>query len=771
MVQAYKTSDLVEINFANNPGVLVNKQIKDKWEDLSAKLLACDVPITVYDNFCCRVKGKGNYLSEHAFGYALDFNKPTNLDHQGACNPADCDLSPCILQAIKDAGFEWGGAWTNPCDPHHVEWGGGTSNINNVNFCTKPVASGALRGSGSATTSSCELTKYPIDGSSLDKGNEQYKFGCVDANNAIACEKSTGSPTNSGNSFTIDSTNSKLKVECEKRSTSSTPSSSSSPGSDPSSPTTLTQSYYQNGKEIDDVWVKLRPKLKARGLSGEASSNVWDSTTKSWVPFDKVYPAQTKTPYKRPTTDQINIGESIDRISELPSWAKAGLKEAAKSGKEEFLKAVKSLGDLISDATKEISEAVDEESNPLLDALNYIISIFESEEDLSRVEVSGKGRCFSLALSASKSNAESKLIEVNFQGQKVKVHNIVAPLFIKINHEISASTDTAIKSYKFWQDTAGGTFNWRCKLHAPVCDINDRSLHSFGIAIDINPSMNPYSTKVSNIPNGVITIFANNDFSWGGNWATTPDPMHFEWNGNKGDFDGDGNVDNCDPKYLTPASVASTSSATGGAVTGTGPLSKIYNDNKAAIDKAEKDHGVPIDVIVAIIRQETNGKVRDVSPTGAAGIMQLIPATFIDLGGNVEFIGVDVDNDALRAGKSTTTVGDAYKDFMTNGRHWGSCKGKEVSPCNDCQKDTNCDYEKDQRFDPVISINLGAKYLKELYTKNSNDWTAAFKKYHGATGKTNEEKKAAEAANTAYAASVNNYRQRFSEEQTSGGTV
>jgi hypothetical protein len=53
------------------------------------------------------------------------------------------------------------------------------------------------------------------------------------------------------------------------------------------------------------------------------------------------------------------------------------------------------------------------------------------------------------------------------------------------------------------------------------------SRHSWGIAIDFNPSANPYGAAPTLSP-GIVEIFKRWGFSWGGNWSV-PDGMHFEW--------------------------------------------------------------------------------------------------------------------------------------------------------------------------------------------------------------------------------------------------
>jgi hypothetical protein len=53
------------------------------------------------------------------------------------------------------------------------------------------------------------------------------------------------------------------------------------------------------------------------------------------------------------------------------------------------------------------------------------------------------------------------------------------------------------------------------------------SHHSWGIAIDLNVTENPYGAK-SGLDRRVVDIMERWGFSWGGRWLV-PDGMHFEW--------------------------------------------------------------------------------------------------------------------------------------------------------------------------------------------------------------------------------------------------
>jgi hypothetical protein len=66
-----------------------------------------------------------------------------------------------------------------------------------------------------------------------------------------------------------------------------------------------------------------------------------------------------------------------------------------------------------------------------------------------------------------------------------------------------------------------GCFNIRKKRGA-----SSSSLHSWGLAIDINAAHNSFGAKPSMNKN-LVKCFTDNGFDWGGYW-TKPDGMHFQ---------------------------------------------------------------------------------------------------------------------------------------------------------------------------------------------------------------------------------------------------
>ena len=118
----------------------------------------------------------------------------------------------------------------------------------------------------------------------------------------------------------------------------------------------------------------------------------------------------------------------------------------------------------------------------------------------------------------------SHLTGYDFFGNQITVNELLTPYLDEIQKEIKAANI----NYSF--DNVQ-SFNLRSKRHG-----GGLSLHSWGIAIDINPDRNPYQRgnygpPQTDIPGEVIEIFKKYGFFWGGDWPGERDAMHFEWYG------------------------------------------------------------------------------------------------------------------------------------------------------------------------------------------------------------------------------------------------
>jgi hypothetical protein len=75
-----------------------------------------------------------------------------------------------------------------------------------------------------------------------------------------------------------------------------------------------------------------------------------------------------------------------------------------------------------------------------------------------------------------------------------------------------------ISELKTWD----GCFNIR-KIRGGT----NMSLHSWGIAIDVNAFENPLG-KTPKLSSGFVKCFTDAGFDWGGHWRRRPDGMHFQ---------------------------------------------------------------------------------------------------------------------------------------------------------------------------------------------------------------------------------------------------
>jgi len=137
-----------------------------------------------------------------------------------------------------------------------------------------------------------------------------------------------------------------------------------------------------------------------------------------------------------------------------------------------------------------------------------------------------------LGLASTSNNCANISLEtINFMGKTVKVHSQAKESFIGVNNELSANP--SLQSYFMdWTSGGGGTHN--CRV---ITGGTRMSPHAYGIAIDIKPSQNPYNKPKpasgcrTTIPQEAIDIFKKYGFTWGGEWRSLCDAMHFDWMG------------------------------------------------------------------------------------------------------------------------------------------------------------------------------------------------------------------------------------------------
>lgn len=115
------------------------------------------------------------------------------------------------------------------------------------------------------------------------------------------------------------------------------------------------------------------------------------------------------------------------------------------------------------------------------------------------------------------------------------------PLYVEV-HTVPAwklFADAMTRHGYLFRESAGGTYNCR-----KIAGTSVYSLHSYGLALDLNPSKNPYDTSsTTDMPPAFIAdvkaIVCGNGrkvFQWGGDWSPKSDKMHFQIGATKADL-------------------------------------------------------------------------------------------------------------------------------------------------------------------------------------------------------------------------------------------
>lgn len=172
---------------------------------------------------------------------------------------------------------------------------------------------------------------------------------------------------------------------------------------------------------------------------------------------------------------------------------------------------------------------------------------------------------------SSQEEVEKQLEKVDVMGKSLSVHKKIVPALKCVVEDMKKCSEAANYDLKRIE-----SFNWRSIRRG-----ESMSLHSFGIAIDINPGTNPMgSTLVTDLPNCLVEAFKRYGFRWGGDFSGRKDAMHFEFRGKPDGYD----------VTIPPAEQVTTSQ---GSATPYGYLGKIPPDNfEVSIEK--NDNGMVI---------------------------------------------------------------------------------------------------------------------------------------------------------------------------------
>lgn len=129
---------------------------------------------------------------------------------------------------------------------------------------------------------------------------------------------------------------------------------------------------------------------------------------------------------------------------------------------------------------------------------------------------------------------ESNLIKVKWLPKTLRRRHVTVTTVNDLHKKVEAISNEldTLPQYHPYLKRPGGGYVWRA-----IKNTDRMSMHSFGIAIDINvkysdywewtPSSQPYQYK-NRIPIGLVEIFEKHGFIWGGKWWYY-DTMHFEY--------------------------------------------------------------------------------------------------------------------------------------------------------------------------------------------------------------------------------------------------
>ena len=145
-----------------------------------------------------------------------------------------------------------------------------------------------------------------------------------------------------------------------------------------------------------------------------------------------------------------------------------------------------------------------------------------------------------LYFSPTEDDSWDRQVMYSFLGVKMVINNYIAPLLDRVQERIriAAETDPSINEWIAELRTSPPSLGWNWRN---IAGTNRRSLHSYGIALDLLPrelrGRQTYWQWIGNElnldnlwlpPEKVVRAFEFYGFLWGGNWNLI-DTMHFEY--------------------------------------------------------------------------------------------------------------------------------------------------------------------------------------------------------------------------------------------------
>lgn len=115
-------------------------------------------------------------------------------------------------------------------------------------------------------------------------------------------------------------------------------------------------------------------------------------------------------------------------------------------------------------------------------------------------------------------------VSIRVRGPKkkrsVQLHHAIVPMFSDLMAVI-------FEAYPGYHINQLGGYCPRHKMHDPDRGL---SIHSWGVAVDINWKDNPVSHElITDFPEGLPEIFEGAGWNWGGRWRQVKDSMHFQF--------------------------------------------------------------------------------------------------------------------------------------------------------------------------------------------------------------------------------------------------
>ena len=291
--------------------------------------------------------------------------------------------------------------------------------------------------------------------------------------------------------------------------------------------------------DIKAAWERVRE--EEASLRAEADGRELTEAEKIRLKLDNnVYPGLGESEEAKKTIREVTqalqqAGLSSEALGELMRQNTFGDQSVAKiNSLTDALYRVKAAIDVITQAAQGVS--FDQFSLPniisgmgnIATSIPQAVQSFTGAVSAAYEEIKGKANLMSKNMATFGNPYSPDFKQKNItdiyttSGKQVEVNKLAAPYFDGFLKELEGL------GYKIKQI---GGYSLRSKVSGKGI-----SEHAFGNAIDINPDENPYSEKFqTDLPANVSQLAAKYGLSWGGDWKSVKDTMHFEWTGTKGE--------------------------------------------------------------------------------------------------------------------------------------------------------------------------------------------------------------------------------------------